>query len=78
MNTLIVHDVIDAIVEALPARAAANNTSVEIEHLKILNEILLNPAKRSFTDSLASIPPVGTDSDFERIQNSTFESKPNP
>lgn len=48
MSTLIVHDVIDAIVEVLQARAAANNTSVEIGHLKILIEILLSPAKRSF------------------------------
>lgn len=75
MNTLIVHNVTDSIVEALQARAATNNTSVEIEHLKILNEILLSPAKRSFANALANIPPVGTDSDFERIQNGSFEGE---
>lgn len=66
MKTLIVHNVADEILEALRARATAENTSIEIEHLKILNEVLLSPTKISFADALSSIPPVGTDSDFER------------
>ena len=68
MPTLIVHNVDGAIIAALQARADTQNTSLEIEHLKILNEALSKPAKKSFAQALLSIPSAGIESDFDRVQ----------
>jgi plasmid stability protein len=68
MPDLIVHNVHAAIVAALQARADTENTSVEIEHLKILHNVLSKPAKKSFAEALLSIPSAGIDTDFDRIQ----------
>ncbi|MEN0036379.1 MAG: hypothetical protein AAGC78_04900 [Cellvibrio sp.] len=68
MPTLIVRNVDEAIVTELQARADTENTSVEIELLKILNEALSKPAKKSFAQALLSIPAAGIDTDFDRIQ----------
>lgn len=68
MPDLIVHNVDAAIVAALQARADTQNTSLEIEHLKILNEALSKPAKKSFAQALLSIPSAGIDTDFDRVQ----------
>lgn len=69
MANLIVRNVDDAIVQALKARAGLEGISAEAEHRKILERALLRPAKKSFADVLRSIPKVGKDSDFERVQD---------
>lgn len=69
MANLIVRNVDDAIVQALKARAGLEGISAEAEHRKILERALLRPAKKSFADVLRSIPKVGQDSDFERVQD---------
>lgn len=69
MANLIVRNVDDAIVQALKARAGLEGISAEAEHRKILERALLRPAKKSFADALRSIPKVGQDSDFERMQD---------
>ncbi|WP_049630375.1 DNA-binding protein [Cellvibrio sp. pealriver] len=69
MANLIVRNVDDAIVQALKARAGLEGISAEAEHRKILERALLRPAKKSFADVLRSIPKVGDDSDFERLQD---------
>lgn len=69
MANLIVRNVDDAIVQALKARAGLEGVSAEAEHRKILERALLRPAKKSFADVLRSIPNVGQDSDFERVQD---------
>ena len=67
MHTLIIENVDSAIMQALKARAAIQNTSVEIEVIRALNESLLKPDKKTFAEALTCIPSVGLDCDFERI-----------
>ncbi|MGD1855691.1 MAG: hypothetical protein ACFB2W_15745 [Leptolyngbyaceae cyanobacterium] len=43
--------------------------SAEAEHRKILEQVLLQPPKKSFAEVLCLIPNVGQDSDFERVQD---------
>jgi antitoxin FitA len=69
MPDLIVRKLEPEVVEALRQRAASNGRSAEMEHREILREALLKPRKRSFAEALASMPDVGLDSDFERVQN---------
>jgi antitoxin FitA len=69
MADLLVRGVDDEIVRALKERAGAHGRSAEAEHREILAEALLRPRKRSFADVLASMPNVGTDADFERVQS---------
>jgi plasmid stability protein len=64
-----VHDVDEEIVRALKERAMAHGRSTEAEHRAILAEALVRPRKRSFAEVLASIPDVGEDADFERVQS---------
>jgi plasmid stability protein len=64
-----VHGVDEAIVQVLKERAMAHGRSTEAEHRAILAEALIRPRKRSFVEVLASIPDVGTDADFERVQS---------
>lgn len=68
MSSLIVRSVDDAIVQSLKERAAKHGRSMEAEHRAILAEVLLKPRRRSLAQVLASMPNVGQDSDFERVQ----------
>ncbi|MEM9217762.1 MAG: DNA-binding protein [Cyanobacteria bacterium P01_F01_bin.150] len=68
MAILILDNIDDAIVEALKQRAARHGSSVDAEHRKILEKVLLHPKARSFIDVLREIPDVGNDEDFERVQ----------
>ena len=72
MPDLLVRGVDPALVKALKERAVAHGRSAEAEHREILAEVLSRPRRRSLADLLASIPDVGTDADFERID---FEAK---
>ncbi len=71
MANLIVRNIDDAIVKALKQRANRHGVSAEAEHRKILEQVLLRPAKKSFAEVLGLIPNVGNDSDFERVQDDT-------
>jgi plasmid stability protein len=66
---LLVRGVDEDIVRALRERAAAHGRSAEAEHRAILAEALVRPRKRSFAEVLASMPDVGADADFERVQS---------
>lgn len=68
MAQLVVRNLDQAIVDALKKRAARHGHSAEAEHRAILSEVLLRPEKKSFTKVLASIPNVGKDEDFERLE----------
>ena len=70
MSNLIVRNLEPELVEALKQRALRNGRSAEMEHRVILPEVLMAVKKRSFLDVLMSIPAVGDDQDFNRIQNS--------
>ncbi len=69
MPNLIVRNVNEEIIKALKKRAGRCGTSAEAEHRKILAQALLKQRKRSFAEVIASMPNVGKDSDFERVQD---------
>lgn len=69
MPDLLVRGVDEALVKALKERAGAHGRSAEAEHREILAEALARPRRRSLAEVLASIPDVGTDTDFERIES---------
>jgi antitoxin FitA len=64
---LLVRGVDDAVVRALKERASEHDRSAEAEHRAILASALARPRKRSFTEVLASMPELGVDSGFERL-----------
>nr|WP_306671613.1 DNA-binding protein [Endozoicomonas sp. ONNA2] len=67
---MIVRNIDEKIVEALKAQAAKNGLSAEAEYRRILESVLLKPKKKSFAEALKSIPNVGNDDDFERLEDS--------
>jgi plasmid stability protein len=71
MADLLVRDIDDEMVRALKERASAHGRTPEAEHKSILVAALGRPERRSFSEVLASIPDVGTDADFARVQSTT-------
>lgn len=71
MANLLVRGVDDTMVKALKERAGANGRSAEAEHRAILASALTRPRRRSFAQVLASMPNVGMDADFERLNAAT-------
>ncbi len=69
MPDLIVRGVDEALVRALKARAGALGRSAEAEHREILAAALAGPRRLSFAEVLATMPDVGQDADFERVQS---------
>ncbi|MCZ7558649.1 MAG: DNA-binding protein [Burkholderiaceae bacterium] len=69
MPDLLVRGVDKALVKALKERAGAHGRSAEAEHRAILAEALARPRKRALAELLASIPDVGADADFERVES---------
>ena len=69
MKKLLVRGLDPEVVKALKQRAAKHGRSAEAEHREILKQVLLGTKKRSFAEVLISMPNVGEDSDFERIDN---------
>lgn len=67
MANLIVRNLNENIVLALKKRAASHNRSAEAEHRAILESVLSKPPRKNLTQILASIPNVGRDEDFERV-----------
>lgn len=68
MGNLVVRNVDDNVIRALKSQAGASGISAEALHRKILEQALLLPAKRSLSEALMTIPPVGEEADFTRIQ----------
>ncbi|MCO5100155.1 MAG: DNA-binding protein [Burkholderiaceae bacterium] len=69
MADLLVRGVDEALVRKLKDRAAAHGRSAEAEHREILASALKRPRRRSFAEVLASMPDVGIDADFARIED---------
>ena len=65
---LMVRNLPDELVRALKQRAAKRNRSAEQEHREILKAALHGPQRKPLADVLASMPNVGSDSDFVRTQ----------
>ncbi|KAG8153817.1 FitA-like ribbon-helix-helix domain-containing protein [Burkholderia catarinensis] len=70
MANLLVRNVEDSIVQSLREQAAANGRSAEAEHRAILADALGRPKRRTFAQALMSMPEVGEDADFQRVQDS--------
>jgi plasmid stability protein len=66
MADLLVRGVDDALLQALKKRAGAHGRSQESELRAILAAALLSPPRRNLADSLAAMPDVGVDADFQR------------
>lgn len=71
MANLLVRGVDEAIVRALKERAGEHGQSAEAEHRAILAQALARPRRRTFAEVLASMPDVGLDADFERVNPTT-------
>lgn len=69
MANLLVRGVDDSLVQSLRELAAAHGRSAEAEHREILARALRRPKRKSFAEVLMSIPDVGEDADFERIDD---------
>lgn len=69
MPDLLVRGVDEALVRALKERAGAHGRSAEAEHRAILAEALVRTRRRSLAAVLASMPDVGRDADFERVES---------
>jgi len=67
MASLVVRNLDDEIVQALKERAVRHKRSAEAEHRAILEQVLLRPRRKSVAQVLASMPDVGRDEDFERV-----------
>lgn len=74
MANLIVRNVDEEIVRALKFRAGRKGISAEAEHRNLLADVLLTPRRRSFEEVIQSIPPVGRDDDFSRVEDESPNS----
>jgi antitoxin FitA len=68
MPDLLVRGVDEEIVRALKQRAGAHGRSAEAEHRAILKAALAGPRRRTLAEVLSSMPDVGFDTDFERVE----------
>lgn len=67
MASLVVRNLDDGLIQALKERAARHGRSAEAEHRAILEQVLTRPRRKSFAELIASMPDVGRDEDFERV-----------
>ena len=69
MANLIVRNIDESVVKALKMRASQHGVSAEAEHRRILEQVLLRPQRKTFSEVLRLIPQVGRDADFERVRD---------
>jgi antitoxin FitA len=69
MANLTVRNLDDGLVQALKERAAAHGRSAEAEHREILARALRQPERKTFAQVLMSMPNVGQDADFARVED---------
>jgi plasmid stability protein len=74
MASLLVRGLDEALVQTLRELAAAHGRSVEAEHREILARALRRPKRNSFAQALMSIPNVGEDADFQRVDDPSEDS----
>ncbi len=69
MSNLVVRNLDPRIVDALKRRAVDHGRSAEAEHRALLEELLLHPKRKSFTEVLSKMPNVGEEDDFIRVED---------
>jgi len=77
MSNLIVRNLDKSIVDALKKRAVQHGRSAEAEHRALLEELLLQPKRKRFSEILSEMPDIGEDKDFERVEDVTSASGSN-
>lgn len=70
MANLLVRNIDDILVQRLRELAASHGRSAEAEHREILSKALATTRRKSFAEVLMSMPNVGEDADFERVDDS--------
>ncbi|WP_454056743.1 FitA-like ribbon-helix-helix domain-containing protein [Cupriavidus sp. Marseille-Q8015] len=70
MANLLVRNVDEKLVQRLREVAAAHGRSAEAEHREILAKALGTTKRRPFAEVLMSMPNVGEDADFARVEES--------
>lgn len=74
MAQLIVRNLDEEVVRRLKLRAAQNGRSTEAEHRAILEAVLLERSSQSsLKQLLQSMPDLGEDTDFDRIEDCSRE-----
>ncbi len=69
MAQLLVRELEEEVVQALRLRAAAEGTSVEEAHRRVLRSVLLSKKPRkTFKEALLEMPDDGDNSIFERVR----------
>lgn len=69
MANLVVRNLDRSVVEALKKRAGRHGRSAEAEHRTILETTLRRTRRRTFAEALATMPNVGRDEDFARMDD---------
>ena len=69
MPNLLVRNVDESIIQALKEQAARHHRSAEAEHRAILEKSLGNKRRKNFAQALMTMPDVGWDEDFARIED---------
>ena len=69
MANLVVRNLDRSVVEALKKRAVRHGRSAEAEHRAILETTLRRTRRRTFAEALATMPNVGRDEDFARMDD---------
>ena len=69
MADLLVRGIDERLVKALEREASAHGRNAEAELLAILQDALHKLENRQFIKLLMSMPDVGEDSDFERVDD---------
>lgn len=75
MASLVVRNLDQRVVDALKQRAGRNGRTAEAEHRALLEELLLSPKGKSFAEFLASMPNVGQDEDFDRVEDNVGNNR---
>lgn len=68
MADLVIRNLDHRIVDALKRRAARNGRSAEAELRALLEESLLRSKGKTLAEAIMSMPNVGKDEDFERVE----------
>ena len=71
MANLVVRNLDRTIVAALKKRAARHGRSAEAEHRAILESTLTRTHRKTLSQVLSSMPDVGRDEDFSRMEDKT-------
>ena len=69
MANLVVRNLDRSVVEALKKRAVRHGRSAEAEHRAILETTLRRTRRRTFAEVLVTMPNVGRDEDFVRMDD---------